>query len=187
MNLNEYQQLAGRTLLDTPDQMPTGLEYLLMWNGLGLAGEAGEVADLFRQQTPISIALLTKELGDLLWYTAAIGSKLGITMQLALDTSRNDVPIIFLDGCTPPDLVLHLVAAAGSVSDSLKKQICHRHGLNVTVLAQQLGTVIRCVNQLCIRCQIDIVDVMQSNIAKLAARYPEGYSSAASKDWQATR
>lgn len=187
MNLNEYQQLAGRTLLDEADQLPTSLEYMLMWNGLGLAGEAGEVAELFRQHTPISITLLTKELGDLLWYVGACCSKLGVTMQLALDTSRRDQPILFPDRDTTNDLVLHLVAASGSVSDMLKKQICHRHGLNVGTLAQQLGTVIRCINQLCIRCQIDIVDVMQANIQKLTARYPEGYSSAASKDWQATR
>ena len=48
MNLNEYQRLAGRTLLDEADQLPTSLEYMLMWNGLGLAGEAGEVAELFQ-------------------------------------------------------------------------------------------------------------------------------------------
>lgn len=187
MHLNEYQRLAGRTLLDEADQLPTSLEYMLMWNALGLAGEAGEVAELFSQQEPISMALLTKELGDLLWYVGACCSKLGITMQVALDTSRRAEPFIFPETSTTHDLVLYLVAAAGSVCDALKKQICHRHGLNVATLVPQLGTIIRCINQLCIRCQIDIVDVMNANIQKLAARYPEGYSSAASKDWQATR
>lgn len=183
MNLNEYQQLAGRTLLDTPDQMPTGLEYMLMWNGLGLAVEAGEIAELFTQDL-INLTLLRKELGDVLWYVAAICSKLGITMQTAWQAD----PLQSIDPRTAPARrALFLVASAASVVDSLKKQICHRHGLNVATLIPQLGTVISAVDALCSAYDLSIASVMETNIEKLHQRYKDGYSSAASKDWQATR
>ena len=39
LSLNDYQQLASRTLVDS-DQV---------WNALGLVGEAGEVADLIKK------------------------------------------------------------------------------------------------------------------------------------------
>ena len=184
MNLNEYQQLAGRTLLDEADQLPTSLEYMLMWNGLGLAGEAGEIAELFCQHTPIDLTLLRKELGDVLWYVAAICSKLGITMQTAWQAD----PLQSIDPRTAPARrALFLVASAASVVDSLKKQICHRHGLNVATLIPQLGTVISAVDALCSAYDLSIASVMETNIEKLQQRYKDGYSSAASKDWQATR
>jgi hypothetical protein len=45
MHANEYQRAAARTLIDEPDGEYTGAQIMLVWNALGLAGEAGEVAD----------------------------------------------------------------------------------------------------------------------------------------------
>ena len=42
---DEYQRAAARTLIDGPDAEYTGAEIMLVWNAIGLAGEAGEVAD----------------------------------------------------------------------------------------------------------------------------------------------
>ncbi len=185
MNLNEYQQLAGRTLLDTPDQMPTGLEYMLMWNGLGLAGEAGEIAEVFSEGADaVDRILLTKELGDVLWYAAAICSKLGIALQTALGVKTDPSTSLAIPA---EHMAFHLVAAAAGVADTLKKQICHRHGLHMETLIPHLGNVVYWCQILCAQYRIVFEHVLITNIQKLAARYPEGYSSDASKDWQATR
>jgi NTP pyrophosphatase (non-canonical NTP hydrolase) len=89
MNGNEYQRLAGRTLIDGPDAEYTGAEIMLAWNALGLAGEAGEVADTIKKAVFHRHALdrdeLIKELGDVLWYVAALCSKLDVPLSEVME------------------------------------------------------------------------------------------------------
>lgn len=77
MNLREYQELAARFAL------PTSLnrEYL----SLGLAGEAGEVASLVAKAVRdndgnVNRESLKKELGDVLWFVAVLGSQYNLDM-----------------------------------------------------------------------------------------------------------
>jgi len=85
MDSNEYQYLAGRTLIDKPDFVLSPEETMLVWNTLGLCGEAGEFAELVKKlvfhKHHISQIKLAEELGDVLWYVAAICSKLGLSMS----------------------------------------------------------------------------------------------------------
>ncbi len=82
---NMYQQDAARTLIDRPDATYDDADIMLVWNALGLAGEAGEVADTIKKavfhQHGIDRDLLVKELGDVLWYVAALCTKLHVTMS----------------------------------------------------------------------------------------------------------
>ena len=87
MELNEYQVLAQRTSNGElkPDEH--------LFNGvLGLAGEAGECADLvkkhyFQDERPIYRALVD-ELGDVLWYAAETAAALGVTLE---EVARHNV------------------------------------------------------------------------------------------------
>jgi len=69
MNMNEYQTLAMKTLkpFETNSDMVANV-------GLGLAGEAGEVADILKKHLlkskPLDRDHLKEELGDILWYLA---------------------------------------------------------------------------------------------------------------------
>lgn len=85
MQLSDYQTQAGRTLIDGPDAEYTPAEIMLVWNALGLAGEAGEVADTIKKAVFHRHGLdqdkLVKELGDVLWYLAALASKLGVSLD----------------------------------------------------------------------------------------------------------
>jgi len=85
MQFNDYQTQAARTLIDSPDAEYTPHEIMLVWNALGLAGEAGEVADTIKKAVFHRHALdadkLVKELGDVLWYLAALASKLGVGLD----------------------------------------------------------------------------------------------------------
>ena len=85
MDSNEYQYLAGRTLIDKPDFVLSPEETMLVWNTLGLCGEAGEFAELVKKlvfhKHQISQIKLAEELGDVLWYVAAICSRLGLSMS----------------------------------------------------------------------------------------------------------
>jgi NTP pyrophosphatase (non-canonical NTP hydrolase) len=94
MDANEYQRLAGRTLIDGPDAQYTDDEIMLVWNALGLTGEAGEVADTIKKAVfhrhPLDRAALIKELGDVLWYVAALCTKLDVPLSevMALNVEK---------------------------------------------------------------------------------------------------
>lgn len=83
---NEYQRLAMRTSRSDL----SGMEHIL--NGaLGLAGEAGEVADLIKKATmqghPLDVEKVLLELGDVLWYVAETANAIGWDMESIM--SRN--------------------------------------------------------------------------------------------------
>lgn len=78
-DLNEFQIKALRTANKlTPDQM--------VLNGvLGLNGEAGEVADLYKKATfqghDLDEDKMIDECGDCLWYLAILASGLGVSLS----------------------------------------------------------------------------------------------------------
>ena len=80
MTLNEYMELAQRTSNRALDQKGH------LFNGvLGLAGEAGECADLLKkhyyQDGRNFVDDLEDELGDVLWYVAETAMALGLTLE----------------------------------------------------------------------------------------------------------
>jgi NTP pyrophosphatase (non-canonical NTP hydrolase) len=92
MDATEYQRLASRTLIDSPDAEYTNLETMLVWNALGLTGESGEVADIIKKAVfhrhgldDATMQKLIKELGDVLWYVAAICSKINVPMNTVME------------------------------------------------------------------------------------------------------
>jgi NTP pyrophosphatase (non-canonical NTP hydrolase) len=80
MDFTEYQNKSRRTLNE-----PTKENRLI--RALGLVGEAGEVADLIKKWEghghDVNPAKLAEELGDLLWYVAAVATTYGIDLSEA--------------------------------------------------------------------------------------------------------
>ena len=82
MELSEYQRLSRRTA-----QYPR--EAWLSYPALGLAGEAGEVAEHAKKAirddggavSEERRAAMARELGDVLWYTAQLASELGLELE----------------------------------------------------------------------------------------------------------
>ena len=87
MNLNEYQEKARKYdfFEQTNDLMTPGF----IAKVLGLAGEAGEIADKFKKIirdedskiSPEAKIALKKELGDVLWYVATVSRYLEISLE----------------------------------------------------------------------------------------------------------
>lgn len=83
MNFQEYQELASTTAI-YPDKGNN-----LYYPTLGLCGEAGEVAEKIKKvmrdnNGEVSIektADLMKEIGDVLWYIAALCEELQVDME----------------------------------------------------------------------------------------------------------
>lgn len=93
MTFNEYQ-VAARDTASYPDK-----GYNLIYPALGLAGESGEVVDKIKKMwrnrgitagdsvnAEEHIALV-KELGDVMWYVAALASELRVSMEYIAETN----------------------------------------------------------------------------------------------------
>ena len=82
MDFNTYQQQAATTAV-----YPESAKYV--YPTLGLCGEAGEVAEKIKKVIRDNGGVFTeekkkeiiKEVGDVLWYIAALLSDLGVTMD----------------------------------------------------------------------------------------------------------
>lgn len=89
MNADAYQTAAARTLIDRPDAEYSDHEIMLVWNALKLNGEAGEIAELIGKgvfhQHGIDRDKLIKELGDVLWYVAALCTKLDVSLSEVME------------------------------------------------------------------------------------------------------
>lgn len=74
MDFKEYQEQALRT---------DGFN--LTAHFLGLCGESGEAAEMYKKHIAhgheLDLVALTKELGDVLWYVSAIASALGLSLE----------------------------------------------------------------------------------------------------------
>jgi NTP pyrophosphatase (non-canonical NTP hydrolase) len=84
MTFDDYQRSAERTMVRAEGEQVIPTLHLAVM-GLGLAGESGEVADLLKKWLghghQRDLAKLTSELGDVLWYVAAIATACGLTMD----------------------------------------------------------------------------------------------------------
>ena len=88
MTLNEYQDHALETAIYPADSR-------IIYPTLGLTGEAGEVADKVKKVirdsqkefAPEIKAELMKEIGDVLWYCAALSHDLGYTLDEVAQTN----------------------------------------------------------------------------------------------------
>lgn len=84
ITLDEYQRKAMNTAIYPDPGLPVGLYY----TALGLAGEAGEVANKVKKVIRDNGGVLdgqrrlaiSREVGGVLWYCAALANELGYTL-----------------------------------------------------------------------------------------------------------
>lgn len=82
LTLNEYQQIALKTAIYPK-------EYNIVYPALGMAGEAGEVADKVKKVirdndaefTPIKCEEIAMEIGDVMWYCAVLADRIGYRLD----------------------------------------------------------------------------------------------------------
>lgn len=76
---------------------------------------------------------------------------------------------------------LGLAGEAGEVCDLLKKHWGHGHDLDREKLKKELGDVLWYVAALAAQFGLTLEEVAASNVCKLRARYPQGFSPEASR------
>lgn len=101
MDANLYQMATRRT---RPGQ---DRERALACFGLGVAGEAGEVADLVKKALfhghDIDPVQIKKELGDVLWYVAALADEYGLTLSEVMEANIAKLEARYPSGFTTDD------------------------------------------------------------------------------------
>lgn len=84
MRVQDYQDFCSTTVIYTP---ANALTYL----GLGLGSEAGEVQDhiakYLRDNKPLNVTAMGKELGDCLWMIANLCTHFGLDMGEVMSTN----------------------------------------------------------------------------------------------------
>lgn len=92
---------------------------------------------------------------------------------LAMRTSRKDM--------SPDDHLLNgalgLSGESGEVADMVKKCFMQGHNFDINHLAKELGDILWYVAETATAIGFDLDTVMQWNIDKLKARYPDGFDA----------
>jgi NTP pyrophosphatase (non-canonical NTP hydrolase) len=155
MELSEYQKEAVKFL-----RSREGVEENCQ---LGLVGEIGEIADLIKKRKyqghVVPSARVLEEIGDALWYAAVYLDAFGREL--------NAVPSPWWG--TAESLVLSTAEMMANIRDPDMAE----------------GAALYFVDQLAALAVLEggtIEDVAAANIAKLRARYPEGFSEERSRN-----
>ena len=176
MTGREYQELALRT---APKNLnPT---QMLLNGALGLAGESSEVVDEIREHLChghwLDRTHLTRELGDIFWYLAIASKALDVDLDTIFQT---DVVKQSDDLDSTQQLLngaLGLAVTSGEIIDLIKKHLFQGHVLNDIYIKSSLCCIYR---YLCVSAdalEIDVNTILQMNIDKLKARYPDGFEA----------
>ena len=77
-------------------------------------------------------------------------------------------------------VALGLAGEAGEVANYVKKHLFHGHTYSREKLVDELGDCLWYIARMCYTQKISLDEVAEFNLAKLAKRYPEGFSEEAS-------
>lgn len=91
--------------------------------------------------------------------------------------SSNVMSATFYETAVLLNGVLGLTGEAGEVSDLVKKGIFHEKGIDREHLEKELGDVMWYIALICHTCGYNLGEVMEKNIEKLKARYPEDFDA----------
>jgi NTP pyrophosphatase (non-canonical NTP hydrolase) len=185
MRLDDYQRLA---LESDMSRGKATARYLL----LGLFGEAGGVLTAVKKRerdeetSKRYLAQVSEEIGDLLWYFAAVSSRNGTTLgQLAEPLLRGrSVPpnLIQFSDLQPPRtqiatqpskyLEYNLIDLAEAVGSLVRAQTQSLSSRQPSSASHAFTDVLHRVVTVANRVGLDLADVAQSNLKKVGGRWP---------------
>lgn len=176
--MSDYQRLAQRTSNAEHDRVLNG--------AMGLVGETGEIVDLVKkwrfqsgENAELPEAKLIEECGDVLWYCAELAQ--GMNLEL-FSLYREGEYLMAQDGTAFSQVVepwaqLSIEEAVLSMS-ALASSIGAPENDDIHIIAGVLLALMTAIDQFLIKhCNSSIKQAMEYNIAKLRARYPDGFDA----------
>lgn len=85
--------------------------------------------------------------------------------------------------------VIGIATEAGELMDILKRRKFYGKALDRTHILEEIGDIAFYLAMVCDACEIDLVEALEKNVAKLKARYPERFTeeNALNRDLDAER
>lgn len=194
MTLTQYAYLALRT---APKPAPKHLsitQFDLVHAVFGVVGEVLELAHHFDAgANPFKLdrVNLLEELGDVSWYLPLMERHYGVTGIPAMNwldlTSVNHRPdrselrkffrrVFRQDIRDARKAYQELRRAAAETHDLLKKHIVYGKELNATTVHVWIQRIVVKLINLIYALDLSVIDVFSANIAKLKARFPDGFT-----------
>jgi len=185
MNLKEYQEKARSTAI-----YHVGEDYdqniRMIYPGLGLVGECGEVAEkvkkLYRDDngklTEKRKEAIKKELGDCCWYLSNLCSDTDCDLQVCYEmkSSSQTQSVRLMEW---PQVVLHMNRCASLVAEALESWY-YGYGCRLgersrfVAIAHNVTKILVCIEELAFRCDCTLEDIYTINIEKLLSRKARG-------------
>lgn len=103
---------------------------------------------------------------------------------LAMRTNDGGCTQRLLKACSSPckmgDIInasLGLSGEVGELNDMIKKAVFHEHPIDTIKVRKEIGDILWYVALMCEGFGFDMDEVMEMNVVKLIARYPDGFDT----------
>lgn len=176
MNANDYQEQAARTLLDKPTVEPPRFQMAVVWQLIEIARQFGEFTE-YVKKTVFHLHPLDNEK----WYV--LKEKLDLscdTFWSRVNDKNHDLSQLSLSD-EQKMLVWCLLGFLGEVCEIaalIENAVFIEHGMpDKDKLLKELGDADWYSAGICTKAGIKKSDVLSANIAKLLARFPNGFNS----------
>lgn len=128
---------------------------------IGFVTEAAEFWQGFFKEDEVN---MQEELGDLLWYMANL-------------ENLRDLPMRQLQDRLIVDSTMSLTELCDELLDVYKKRIFYNTDKHDAKINHFIGAIKACVIEICIEYKFDVPKMLENNIDKLRARYPEKFTT----------
>jgi NTP pyrophosphatase (non-canonical NTP hydrolase) len=158
INYNNYEELASTTCKDLGSEVNNVLHMKM-----GIITEAAEVVDILKKKhaygKDIDTPHLKEELGDILWYTANYCKFMNMDFANVIDNITYEP--------------LYDRSTDFSLYELMELIVINATALDINSIYDIVDLTLYAIEQL----DVTLDEVLSTNIKKLAARYPEGFSS----------
>lgn len=102
MEVSDYEVDVQRTTKSCETQEVDGQTLNILHWSLGLSGEVGELVDTVKKHVfykqPFDMVNAKEELGDILFYVAAMASELGLSLEEVMEANKTKLELRYKDG-----------------------------------------------------------------------------------------
>ena len=165
MNLNEYKELAEKTL-STQFHSDPQMEKILH-AALGLATEIEEL--LVNYSDKMDPTNVLEEVGDLTWYLSIFYREYPEIEEVVIATT--------MEVKTPQGLIMSMLKSILQIQDIIKKKLYYNKPVNQETMNLLVATLDLDIRMYLNLYDLKIEEVWERNIAKLKARYGDKFSS----------
>lgn len=161
MEWNEYKELSEKTL-STEFHTGKQVENLLH----GVVGVLTELEELLSWNDQVN---KKEEVADIFWYLALIDRELDLNFEIIKYNNFTQL--------TNQSLILQAFKQSCLLLDYLKKKIYYNKNIDIENFSKLSSDLFETMSVFCHINQINIFDILDTNIEKLKARYGEKFSS----------